>query len=172
MNAKLTTLILAIAALTSNLTIAADPAPAKKGAKPEAPKVEAKTDAKKTEAPRPTAKEEAEAITKVLTPAQKTKLLEIINKGDEAALTSLPGVGERRAGAIKKARPFAAPSDLISVKGIGKAGLADIVAHAKAGFPVATKPESAKKPEETKPDAPKGKAKAKAKTTEESKKGK
>lgn len=172
MNAKLTTLLLAFAALTSHLSMAAEPAPAKKGAKSETTKAEAKTGAKKTETPKPTDKEEAEAITKALTPTQKTKLLEILNKGDDTALTSLPGVGERRAVAIKKARPFAAPSDLVSVKGIGKAGLADIVAHAKAGFPAATKPDSAKKPVENKPEASKSKSKAKAKSPEEPKKGK
>jgi DNA uptake protein ComE-like DNA-binding protein len=167
MKVKLTTLIIACVSLTSLAALAAEPAPSKKekAAKTESAKTEtAKPAAKKADKPAATAtsKEEAEAITKALTPAQKTKLLEIINKGDDAALTSLPGVGSRRAGAIKKARPFATPADLTSVKGIGTAGLTDIVAHAKAGFPAGS-PEAAKKPAATSGEAAKSKAKEKPK---------
>ena len=178
MKVKLTTLLIAYVSLTSLSALAAEPAPSKKGAKAESAKADtAKSEAKKAEKPAsPSAsKDEAEAITKTLTPAQKTKLLEIINKGDDAALTSLPGVGSRRAAAIKKARPFASPADLTSVKGISTAGLTDIVAHAKAGFPAAS-PEAAKKTAETSGEAAKSKAKektkSKAKSTEEPKKEK
>jgi DNA uptake protein ComE-like DNA-binding protein len=92
-----------------------------------------KAPAKVTSAEKPSTK--AEAISRTLTPAQKTKLLNILNSGQDEALLALPGIGETRAQAIKKARPLAEPSDLVKVDGIGEAILADIVAHAQAGFP-------------------------------------
>lgn len=120
-------LLLLVLGVTSPLS-AADPAPAKKKAgilglfK------------KEDKDPKPS-KTEAEDVTKSLTPAQRTKLLEIVNKGDEAALTALPGIGATKAAAIKKARPVAQPAQLIEVEGIGAATLNGLVAHAKAGFP-------------------------------------
>ncbi|MEN3943978.1 helix-hairpin-helix domain-containing protein [Prosthecobacter sp. SYSU 5D2] len=98
---------------------------------------------------------EAVATAKTLTPSQKTKLMDIINKGDDAALQSLPGIGPAKAQNIVKARPVATPADLVLVDGIGEATLAEIVAHAKAGFPVA----EAKTPEAKKKSAAKKKAK-------------
>lgn len=89
----------------------------------------------KTEAKEETPSAEAVAIAKTLTPSQKSKLLELINKGDDAALQSLPGIGPAKAKGIVKARPFATPAELVKVTGIGEETLADIVAHAKAGFP-------------------------------------
>ncbi len=85
--------------------------------------------------------EKAVATAKTLTPSQKTKLLDILNKGDDKALQSLPGIGETRAKSIVKARPFTDAVDLVKINGIGDATLEDIVAHAKAGFPA----EAAKK---------------------------
>lgn len=79
--------------------------------------------------------EKAVATAKTLTPSQKSKLLELLNKGDETALQTLPGIGAARAKNIVKARPFADPVDLVKINGIGDATLEDIVAHAKAGFP-------------------------------------
>ncbi len=70
-----------------------------------------------------------------LTPTEKTKLLKLLNEGDTAALTGLPGIGEGRAAAIQKARPFADPAELAEVDGVGLATLNGLVAHAKAGFP-------------------------------------
>ena len=104
---------------------------------------------KKTGAATPAAKKadgegikaEAEKIAKELTPTQKTKLMEIINKGDEAALIALPGIGATRAAAIQKARPIAQPADLVDLEGIGLSTLSGFVAHAKAGFPTAAKGE-------------------------------
>jgi DNA uptake protein ComE-like DNA-binding protein len=70
-----------------------------------------------------------------LTPTETTKLLKLLNEGDTAALTGLPGIGEGRAAAIQKARPFADPAELAEVDGVGLATLNGVVAHAKAGFP-------------------------------------
>ncbi|TDU66175.1 helix-hairpin-helix protein [Prosthecobacter fusiformis] len=95
--------------------------------------------AKKGEAKEKTVSEAAVATAKKLTPTEKTKLLELLNKGDDAALQSLPGIGPAKAKGIVKARPFSDPADLVKVNGIGDATLADIVAHAKAGYPVAEK---------------------------------
>jgi Holliday junction resolvasome RuvABC DNA-binding subunit len=111
-----------------------------------------------------------------LTSAQRTKLMEMLNKGDEAALTSLPGVGPTRAKAIIKARPLKDVAALQSVPGLGEATVSDIVAHAKAGFPgnekaetdsTKSKPQSEGKAKAESKSKPKAKAKAKAK--EESK---
>lgn len=114
------------------------------------------------------------AIAKTLTPTQKTKLMDIINKGDEKVLMSLPGIGEVRAAAIKKARPVEEPADLVKIEGIGEATFADIVAHAKAGFPQpessdssSTKSKSSKDGGKTKTKSPSSKSK-----TESSKKKK
>ncbi len=114
--------------------------------------------------------EEAEAIAKTLSPAEKTKLLEIVNKGDEAALVSLPGIGTTRAEAIKKARPFAAPADLVKVEGVGSETFKGIVAHAKAGFPAPEKAAGKEAAAKTKPEAGKAKASSKAKAGETAKK--
>lgn len=93
----------------------------------------------------------AEAITKDLTSSANSKLMDIVNNGDEKALTSLPGVGAAKAAAIKKGRPFTSPAELINVEGVGTGILEGIVKHAKAGFPEPEKkPESEKKPEPTK----------------------
>lgn len=95
--------------------------------------------ATKAESKEKTPSPEAVAVAKTLTPTQKAKLLELINKGDDKALQTLPGIGPAKAKAITKARPIAEPVDLVKVDGIGDATLADIVAHAKAGFPVEEK---------------------------------
>lgn len=121
------------------------------------PAAEKKAETKK-EAPaddKPSAKSEAEA--KTLTPTQKTKLLNVINTGDEKALTAIPGIGETRAAAVKKARPIADVLDLLKVEGIGEATFSDIIAYAKSGMTEEKKAEG-----ETKAKA---KPKAKAKST-------
>jgi len=118
-----------------------------------------KTTAKPTATAAETAKPSAkvEAIAKSLTTAQKTKLMALLNEGTEQELQTVPGVGETRAAAIKKARPFADVTSVVNVEGIGEATFAEMVAHAKAGFPQEEKKEVAKKAEK--------KAPAKAKTT-------
>lgn len=93
---------------------------------------EAKT--KGASAPKPSKSDAAAAS---LSPTQKSKLMSIVNEGDQKALVSLPGIGEGRAEAIKKARPLKEPTDLLKVEGIGEETFSEIVKHAKAGFPAA-----------------------------------
>lgn len=139
----------------ASFSIAAE-TPAKKKSSAKA-KAEATSDA-------PSGK--AQAAAKSLTPSQRTKLLDLLNQGDDKALQSLPGIGETRAAAIKKARPIKDPVDLVKVEGIGDETLSDIVAHAKAGFPGADKEAPAKK------KAPaKTKSSSKKKTSEEPEEG-
>jgi DNA uptake protein ComE-like DNA-binding protein len=114
MKSILTTLI--VSAL--GLSVLAEPAPKKTAA------------AKDAEPPAA-----ARKAVEPLTPTEKTKLLKLLNEGDTAALTGLPGIGEGRAAAIQKARPFADPAELAEVDGVGLATLNGLVAHAKAGFP-------------------------------------
>ena len=123
-------------------------APAKKKAPSKATVTEA-SKKKATAAAQDEASAKAQALAKTLTPSQETQHLEIINKGDDKSLQSLPGIGETRAVAVKKARPLKEPVDLMKIDGIGEGVFADIVAHAKAGFPEATKPEGA----DAEPDA-------------------
>lgn len=140
--------LLTILALSLSL-IAAETTPKKKSpAKPKAPA---------TEEAKPSAK--VEAVAKTLTPSQRTKLLDLLNEGDDKALMTIPNVGETRAAAIKKARPFADVTNVMKVEGVGEATFAEMVAHAKAGFPKPEKKEAKEEP------APKKKAPAKAKTT-------
>ncbi|MDZ4402087.1 hypothetical protein [Prosthecobacter sp.] len=140
--------LLSILAFSLSLS-AAETAPKKKSpAKPKAPA---------TEEAKPSAK--VEAVAKTLTPSQRTKLLDLLNEGDDKALMTIPNVGETRAAAIKKARPFADVTNVMKVEGIGEATFAEMVAHAKAGFPQPEKAEAKEEP------APKKKAPAKSKTT-------
>lgn len=98
------------------------------------------------------------AIAKTLTPTQNTKLLDLLNEGDDRALQSIPGVGKTRAAAIKKARPFADVTDVVGVEGVGEVTLAEMVKHAKAGFP---QPEKKAEPEKKAPAKPKSTTKKK-----------
>ncbi len=82
----------------------------------------------------------SQALAKALTAGQRGELLDILNKGDDKAMQSLPDIGGTRAAAVKKARPFADPIDLLKVEGIGDVTFGEIIAHAKAGFPAVTKP--------------------------------
>jgi len=134
--------ILTLVVLSLSLS-AAETAPKKKStAKPKAPAAE---EAK------PSAK--VDAIAKTLTLSQKTKLLALLNDGENAELMTIPGVGETRAAAIKKARPFADVTNVIKVEGIGDATFAEMIAHAKAGFPQPEKKEAKEEPT-TKKKAP------------------
>lgn len=114
-------------------------------------------DTKKKSPPKPAATEAAkvpakiEAIAKSLTTTQRGKLLDLLNKGDEPALVAIPGVGETRAAAIKKARPFNDVTDVAKVDGVGEGTFAEMVAHAKAGFPQPEKTEEPAKPKSTTP---------------------
>lgn len=123
------------------------------------PAAEKKTDEKKA-APaedKPSAKSEAEA--KSLTPTQKTKLMAVINTGDDKALMSIPGIGETRAAAVKKARPVAEVLDLLKIEGIGEATFSDIIKHAKSGMPASEESSKSATKSESKP---KGKTKPKS----------
>lgn len=134
--------ILALVVFSLSLS-AAETAPKKKStAKPKAPAVE---EAK------PSAK--VDAIAKTLTASQRTKLLALLNDGENAELMTIPGVGETRAAAIKKARPFADVTNVLKVEGVGDATFAEMVAHAKAGFPQPEKKEAKEEPA-TKKKAP------------------
>ncbi|MES2593692.1 MAG: hypothetical protein V4662_00060 [Verrucomicrobiota bacterium] len=74
-----------------------------------------------------------------LTPDQRYRLVEILNEGNESTLRSLPGIGATRAAAIQKGRPYFQVIDLLKAEGVGEQSLVDIVAHAKAGFPLPQK---------------------------------
>ncbi len=91
-----------------------------------------------------------------LTAAQKKDLLELVNKGDDKALQTMPGVGETKAAAIKKARPVKSVEDLIMVDGIGEVTFDGIVKWTADGMKADAPAEKAdeKKAEEKKP-APK-----------------
>jgi DNA uptake protein ComE-like DNA-binding protein len=76
-----------------------------------------------------------EAIAQMLTPTQRMKLLDLLNKGRDDSLRSLPGIGETRLAAIKQARPFNDITEVTKVPGVGEGTFIDFVKHAKAGFP-------------------------------------
>ncbi|MBL9130353.1 MAG: helix-hairpin-helix domain-containing protein [Verrucomicrobiaceae bacterium] len=130
----------------------------------------AETKKKSTPKAKPDAEETAkvpakiEAIAKSLTTTQRGKLLDVLNKGDDAALVAIPGIGETRAAAIKKARPFNDVTDVTKVEGVGEGTFAEMVAHAKAGFPKADSKEEPKKEETKKKEEPKKKSTTKKKS--------
>jgi DNA uptake protein ComE-like DNA-binding protein len=132
--------LLTILALSLSLTAAETTSKKKSTTKPKAPA---------TEAAKPSAK--VEAVAKTLTASQKTKLLALLNDGDDEELMTIPNVGKTRAAAIKKARPFADVTNVTKVEGIGEATFAEMVAHAKAGFP---QPEKKDEPATEKKKAP------------------
>ena len=134
---------------------AADSAPKKKKAPAKTPAAEAVKVPSKIE-----------AIAKTLTPSQNTKLLTLLNDGEEAALVAIPGVGETRAAAIKKARPFKEVTEVAKVDGVGEGTFAEMVAYAKAGFPKSGEANS----EEPKGDSKKKTEPKKSKTTPKKKK--
>ena len=73
------------------------------------------------------AKKEADA----LTPAQRTKLMDLLNKGDAGQLEAVEGIGEVRAKNIIAKRPFKKPEDAAMVDGIGIETFKNLVAAAK-----------------------------------------
>ncbi|MDZ4288247.1 MAG: hypothetical protein U0984_09820, partial [Prosthecobacter sp.] len=117
-------------------------------------KAPAKNEAAKKKDKEPSAK--AKELAAGLSTAQKTKLMGILNEGDDKTLASLPGVGPVRSVAIKAARPYAEPLGLFKAVGVGEGTFAQIINHAKADFPApapkakrpSKKKESAKKAEE------------------------
>lgn len=101
-----------------------------------------------------------EAIAKALTTTQRGKLLDLLNKGEDKALVAIPGIGETRAAAIKKARPFNDVTEVTKVEGVGEGTFAEMVAYAKAGF-ATEKKEETKKPETPKKSTTKKKSDSK-----------
>lgn len=107
----------------------------------------------------------AEKVLAELTAAQSKKLLDLLNTGDDAALQALPGVGEVRSAAIKKARPFKTVADAAAVDGVGEGVLKEWVKHAKAGFPAKTAAKNGESsPKKKAPEKGKAPEKAKAKS--------
>ena len=105
------------------------------------------------------AKKEADA----LTPTQQAKLLELLNKGDAAALEAVEGIGEIRAENIIKKRPFTKAEDAAMVDGIGIETFKNLCASVKGGAkpektapakPKTEKPKSEEKPEKPKTTKP------------------
>ncbi|WP_395737518.1 ComEA family DNA-binding protein [Prosthecobacter sp.] len=92
--------------------------------------------------PKPSAK--VEAVAKTMTADQKAQLLNLLNQGDDAALMAIPGIGEVRAAAIKKARPYSGVTDVLGVSGIGEGTFAGMVEYARAGFKKPEKKAAAK----------------------------
>ncbi len=94
-----------------------------------------------------------------LSAAQKEKLLTLANTGKDDELATMPGIGETKAAAIKKARPVKTVESLIMVDGIGESTFDGIVKWTKDGMPA----KDAAKPEEKKDDKKPAAKKADAK---------
>lgn len=62
-----------------------------------------------------TAKKQAEK----LMPAQRTRLLDLVNKGDAKSMQEIDGVGGGKAANVIKDRPYTSVEDIIMVDGIG-----------------------------------------------------
>ncbi len=75
--------------------------------------------------------EKAEQILKSLSSYKKGKLTKLLNSGKKEDLLTLPGIGEKTATNIIKARPLKSSAHLISVKGIGEKTFSDIVKSMK-----------------------------------------
>lgn len=65
-----------------------------------------------------------------LSAGQKSKLMDLLNKGDDKALNDIPGVGPIKANHIKKARPLKSIDDLILVDGVGEKTFDEIITWA------------------------------------------
>ena len=96
---------------------------------------------------------------KKLTPAQNAALLKLGNEGTPEELLTIPGIGETKAAAIKKARPLKSAAQLIMVDGIGEATFNGIVEWVKDGMP---KDETTARPAAKKEDKAKTEPAAKA----------
>jgi DNA uptake protein ComE-like DNA-binding protein len=101
-----------------------------------------------------------------LTASQKTKLMDLANKGDIKALTDIDGVGEGKAKNIVAERPFESGEGLIMVDGIGEGTFDKILTYIK-GDQAKDEPKKEDKKPEVKKEAPK---KEKKETTKPEKK--
>ena len=147
----------------------AKPAAAKPEAKKEDPKVAKKSVKKTMEKPEELSEsdkalvESAKKQSEKLTPAQRTKLLDLVNKGDTKAVQEIDGVGEGKAANIIKDRPYTSVEDIIMVDGIGEGTFEKIIKFAKGQQPKdevkpepkkmvkPAAPKTEKKPDEAKP---------------------
>ena len=156
------------ASKTDPKAAAKTPAPkaeTKPAAKPEAPKAEKKPAKKTLDKPGELSESDKELVASAkkksatLTAAQRTKLLDLANKGDAKSLQEIDGVGETKAKAIIKDRPFTNVEDIIMVDGVGEGTFDKILTFAKgdqkeaSAKPVEKKPapKADKKMEEAKP---------------------
>ncbi len=89
-----------------------------------------------------------------LTASQKTKLMDLANKGDIKALIDIDGVGEGKAKNIVDERPFDNGEGLIMVDGIGEGTFDKILTYVKGGQAKDEPKKEDKKPE-AKKEAPK-----------------
>jgi DNA uptake protein ComE-like DNA-binding protein len=128
---------------------AAETKPAASGKKKETPPAEVNDPDKELVA---AAKKEADA----LTPTQQAKLMEMLNKADAKTLEAVEGIGEVRAKAIIKKRPFAKAEDAARVDGVGietfKNLCASVKPAAKTEKPAAKETEKPAKEKTTKPE--------------------
>jgi competence protein ComEA len=113
--------MLIAAAAASGLALASTTAMAQAPAKPD-PKAEA---AKKTDAAKADATKKMEAPKEAAKPEAKKELMDI-NSASEKDLASLKGIGEARAKAIVKGRPYKGKDDLVKNKVIPEGVYNDI----------------------------------------------
>jgi DNA uptake protein ComE-like DNA-binding protein len=142
--------------LATALLPIATAAPEKTGAK-ETPAKEEKT-AKEKKPADPAKTNEAilaaaKKQTDTLSSAQKTQLLELLNKGDTKALGEINGIGTKRAATIIAKRPYATVEDLALVDDIGTKTFTNVIIFGKGEQPAPVKkekPAAAEKQEPTK----------------------
>ena len=170
---KLLPLILALG-IMSALARAQKPAetakekPAAADTKKAEKKTEAAADKKKETKPAgPSAADkalmaEAKKIADGLTPAQRTKLLDLLNKGEDKAIEAVDGIGEGKRTAITAKRPFAKVEDRAMADGIGIETYKNIVATEKPEVKT-EKPRATDKKKEKADKSAKGKEKTEAK---------
>lgn len=137
---KITTILAAVFGISISFAAAAP-----KGTTPEPKKTPAKEEKASTEKKPSQGRTDeqiladAKKLTDTLTPTQKTKLLELLNKGDVKALQEINGVGEKRAQGIIAKRPYATVDGVALVDDVGEKTFANIVAYGKGEQPVPEK---------------------------------
>jgi len=102
---------------------------AKSSSKKSKKKPASKSSEKKGEAKISKADAAAKEMVSELTTTQKKKLLTLLNDGEVEELTAIEGVGEVRAKAIIKARPFESVEGIREVSGVGEKVFGDVIAH-------------------------------------------
>lgn len=83
----------------------------------------------------------AKKQTDTLTASQKTKLLELLNKGDTKALQEINGIGEKRATTIIAKRPYSTVEDLALVDDVGEKTFSNVIVFGKGEQPAPVKKE-------------------------------